>query len=223
MKSLLICLLFLVPAGVARGQSAMLNYEGRMDVMLENRDSVDIHGEPATYLNIYKVDKATGRRTSLFTHTIYSACGDCNSIAYEFGACVPRDNALILYTFWCKRGDAPVSPFGVREQTYEVTDDFRLKMVDSRMYVEAYSMYWEGKEGCEGMKYLFEKPKDKEQQRVFMQYIVRVQEEYNARFVFGRESDELLALGRELFRSELDKYTGDWDKIENAVGFGYKK
>jgi len=170
--------------------------------------------DPDKEIKIYQGQK------SVLRHIIHQGSCDSNSVAYEMGNCIAGDSCIILYSFWCRQGDTPISPFGARKQVYTIDDKGQLRMTDSQFYLER--CYYDGyNEICNGMKYLHETPKTKEEKQIFRKHINQLQKEYKARFVFGEESDLLLKEVRGVMKDQIQEYTHYWSEIDSS--FGYKK
>jgi|GEM_PF-789025 len=148
----------------------------------------DTDGLEKNALHLYRVDKK-GNEKFLLSHTLDYAVGDCNSMSVEMGDFKILDSTLTFYTFWCRQGDAPVSPWGARIQKYKVTENGIVKKASSRLYIESSKEGWHENEG---IKYLYKGAKNEKEQEALMKYIKDTEEEYNAKFVFGKESDQLL-------------------------------
>ena len=222
MKKLSMLLALVMACAFANAQLYPVDLNSDNDYFtLSVNERPDDDGFPQRILNLYRTNAYPSPGEPVLTHILHSQSGDSNSISYEFGKYEVGDTCIILYSYWCKMGDAPVSPFGARKQVYSVDKEGELIMTDSQIYMERYSDYWEGKEGCVGMKYLFSHPEDEMQSRQYRAYIDGVQEDFDARFVTGEKAQKLLNEVRGIMKEETDRYTAHWDKWE--VGFGYKK
>ena len=150
-------------------------------------------------------------------HTIYKGWGDCNSESLEIGGIEITDSSIILYSFWCHMGDAPVSPWGARKQVYVPKENGLLEMVYSELFVEASENGWEG---YEGSIYLYETPVTAEEKQLYRDYIHKVEKEYKADFVYGKRADDLLKEVKEFLAVSIQEQTSHWDP---NVGFGMRK
>lgn len=179
-----------------------------LSVIKKNGEYHDIDS-PDTIKLIYK----KGGRDTINIH-YFNSEGDSNSKGYTFGTYITTDTSIIVYTYWCKAGDIAYYPFGARVQEYTVNNNGKFTMVNSRLYVEACSQYYRSVTGhnpdCDGVDYLFTTPKTKEEKEKFKKYIQRAEKEYKAKFVYGKQSDELLEEIREIFQEEIKKYTYYW-------------
>lgn len=157
----------------------------------------------------------------LLTHTLLYSSGDCNSETVELGVYKVIDNTIVFYSYWALSGDAPVSPYGVRKQVYEVDENGRLALSYSRIYLEATRAGW-GQDDYEGVSYMYEEPSDDREREMLSKYKKAVERDYNARFVRnGSEKQQLFDEVRLVLKKEIDKATSGWESREN--GFGYKK
>ena len=167
-------------------------------------------------VNLFRYGK-NGEIKYLLNHTLDLTEGDCNSMSVEMGDYLIEDSAIVFYSFWCRQGDAPVSPWGARIQKYSVQKNGNVILASSRLYIETSRKDWyENK----GIKYLFEVAKIKKEKIALKEYIETVEKEYNAKFVFGKDADKLLQDVKEKFSKRIELLLKDWNKIENS--FGYK-
>ena len=180
---------------------------------VKNADTDDIEN---TSVNLLRLE-TSGKTKYLLKHTMGLTEGDCNSTSVEMGDYLINDTIIIFYSFWCWQGDAPVSPWGARIQEYNISENGNVKMASSKLYIETSRPDWHENKG---IKYLFEDVKTKEEKIVLKEYIKTVEKEYNAKFVYGKESDKLLKDVKEKFSKRIELLLNDWSKIENS--FGYK-
>lgn len=185
-----------------------------------------------SYIELFKGKK------KLLKHTIWESGGDCNSESIEMGSFKVTNSSLILYTFWCKAGDAPVSPFGAREQVYKF-DNGSLHLINSRLYIECikegYKMYPFSENdvpadsphlkreilALKGQKYLSRTPVTKEEKNYYQLYIELMGEWYNAKFVDRDKFDDLLNDIRLVFKEELKEIDKKWEYLKQS-SFGVK-
>ncbi|MCC8152745.1 MAG: hypothetical protein LIP01_00110 [Tannerellaceae bacterium] len=114
--------------------------------------------------------------------------GDTTSYSYKLGDYEATDSTLTIYTFWAKAGDAPVSPFGTQIQIYTPDSDGNWKKVSSELYIETVSAYYikspQTRDNLTyhvGGIYLHQKPQNKEEQKLFDNYIREVEKEYEGK------------------------------------------
>lgn len=156
---------------------------------------------------------------------------DSNSRSVMVGDYDATDSTFVLYHFWAKAGDAPVSPYGARIQTYGLEKE-GLILKESRIYLETMSDYYvnqyRDKENLDyhvGVVFLHAVPESADERQELNAYVRGVEREYGAEFVWGEEADRLLVTVRERLAAELRRYTRDWPEHfnKNETGFGYKK
>lgn len=153
--------------------------------------------------------------------------GDCNSLSVMVGDYEVTDSTFVLYHFWAKAGDAPVSPYGARIQTYGI-ENGHLRLKSGKLYIETVSGYYidrdkEDSGDDAGVVYLHLTPKNEKDQQEFNAYIRKAEKEYNGKFVYGKEADLLLSTVRKRLAIPLWHYAGNWNIIYKDNGFGYKK
>ena len=169
-----------------------------------------------TSVNLLRLE-TSGNTKYLLKHTMDLTEGDCNSTSVEMGDYLIKDTTIIFYSFWCRQGDAPVSPWGARIQEYNISENGNVKMASSKLYIETSRPDWHENKG---IKYLFENSKTKEEKIALKEYIESVEKEYNAKFVYGIESDKLLREVKQKFSKQIELLLKDWKEIENS--FSYK-
>lgn len=166
---------------------------------------------------IFKSVSTEGIGKYRLKHTSYRGWGDCNSESIEMGGYMVTDTSLIMYSFWCHMGDAPVSPWGGRKQVYVPNEQGQLEMVYSELFVEASENGWEG---YEGSIYLNETPNTEEEKQQYKDYIHKVEKEYNANFVYGKQADDLLLEVKTYLKVLIHEHTSHWDP---NFGMGFKR
>lgn len=159
-----------------------------------------------------KVDIYRGTK-KLLTHTLSAQWGDCNSISIELGDFEIKGDSLIFYSYWALHGDAPVSPYGVRKQIYQVKENGRLNLLGGKIYLEETRPGW-AKEDHEGVNYLEEPPKNEGEQKALDKYKKAIEEEYHASFVAANEKDSLFREVKTKLKTKIDKYTSNWAEWE---------
>ena len=166
---------------------------------------------------------------TIYTWVAKSILGDSNSISVNVGDFDIEGDTLILYNFWAKAGDAPVSPYGARIQRYKFSEDGNISFINGDIYIETISNYYihqkEGKEeldyhvGCQYLNRLLKTVTEKE---ALKRYVEGVEKEYNAHFVFGKRAKSLIDRARMRLSKYLIFYTGKWDKMYYDNGFGFR-
>lgn len=138
----------------------------------------------------------------------FSYACDSNSAALELGTYIVSDSTITLYTYWSKISDQLASPFGARKKEYVIDKNGNVKLKSSQLYAEVIM------NGFGSMYYLFEKPKNKEEQKEFRAYIDGMQKVFDAKFVFGKQSDDLLNEVRLIFKEDMKKHTAIWNVMK---------
>lgn len=147
-------------------------------------------------------------------HTLKEKAGDHNSESLQLGVYEIKDQYLILYSFWCRKGDAPVSPYGARIQKYQWKNNAFIQ-VSSQMYIEETRIDW--KETI-GIQFLFALPKNKQDEQEYIKYIREVEKKYQAEFVYGKGADTLIKLVKDKLKKKIQEETKDWIEIKSPFG-----
>ncbi len=147
----------------------------------------------------------------LLTHTLSQSEGDCNSEAIEVGSYSSTDSSIILYSYWDRRGDAPLAAVGARKQVYSVNKKGKLELSTSALYIETAKAGWAQNKG---MKYLNTAAETAAEKKELKKYISDAEREYNATFVFGKAKTALLQeVGKKLKRQILIARKG-WELLQ---------
>lgn len=160
-------------------------------ILLDNEN-----GDPIKQVELYRDN------SKMLTHTISKSESDCNSESIELGTFETTDKTVVLYSYWTKAGDAPVSPNGVRKQIYSVDKNGKLNLTKAELYIETWT------ENA-GMDYLFSTPRDDDEKRQLKEYITAVEQAYNGTFIFGTARSSLLTEVRVKLRRQIQAATKD--------------
>jgi hypothetical protein len=165
-------------------------------------------------VQLYRIEQGNSKR--LLSHRLFISDGDCNSEALELGGYTVYDSLITFYSFWCKAGDAPVSPFGARKQVYKVAADGKVTLASSVLYIEeGYSN--------EGYGLLESTSLTAEEKELLNTYIARIEKDYGGNFLHGKKADELVDETRTALSHEITRSTDHWKDIESYVNFGIQK
>ncbi|RZM30310.1 MAG: hypothetical protein EOO88_01085, partial [Pedobacter sp.] len=99
----------------------------------------------------------------VLTHILLLKGFDHNSVGLELGDYEIKPDGIILYSYWNRAGDAPVSPYGVRKQHYRADSAGVLQLVKGEIYIETTRQGWPENKGIE---YLFKTPVNAEQKKL---------------------------------------------------------
>jgi hypothetical protein len=204
----LLCISCLPKAQVANFQLGETNFtiQKAIETYSEN--------EERTFVLLSRNDK------ELLTHTILEIGADHNSMSLEIGDYEISDNTITFYSYWAWGGDAPVSPFGGRIQTYQIQKNGKLLLVRSQLYIEQGRVGFEGIH--KGIQFLKEMPKSESDKKLFREYVSEMESNFNAKFVYGNQSDRLMSRIRKKIAPEIEKYTKDWNQ-RFKYGFWHRK
>ena len=164
-------------------------------------------GEDIKIINLYR-----NGSSKLLSHILKESIGDCNSESLEIGDYTVTGSTITFYSFWCTRGDAPVSPYGARIQVYKADNNGQMILDSSQVYIEAGSAGW-----IPGLEFLFKKPTTNKEKEEFKTYIDEIESSYDATFVFGDDANELIKKVKEQLHKEITSTTKDWND-ENTFG-----
>ncbi len=142
----------------------------------------------------------------LLTHTLKDEESDCNSTSLELGDFAITDSTIKLYSYWAGIGGCCGWDHGSRMQVYAIDKNGLLKMVDSKIFLEHY-------------KYKISEM-DKEEKE---NYIAKIEKEYNAKFVTGQASFDLVRKVKERLAKQISIETDDWVNSPLAIHFGYRR
>jgi len=170
-------------------------------------DKEDEADEDRVNVDVYRGTK------KLLTHTISSRMGDCNSVSIELGDYEISGDSIIFYSYWALHGDAPVSPFGVRKQIYQVKENGRLVLLGGKIYLEETRPGW-ARDEWSGVDYLENPPQNEEERKALDRYKKAVEENYHATFVDGEQKEQLFKDVKTRLKAEIDKYTSYWAEWE---------
>ena len=191
----------------AQTETLTLNNVG-FELKKETKPSVD--GDAIQMLNLCR----KGSSKKMLSHVLKESIGDCNSESLEIGGYTSTNSTLTFYSFWCTRGDAPVSPYGARIQVYSIDTTGKIKLKSSQVYIEAGRSGW-----IPGLEFLNKKPITPKENKVFKEYIKEIETTYNANFVFDKKAKELLKEVKQQLQKEIEAATKDWD---SETGFGVR-
>ena len=161
-------------------------------------------------LDIYK------NKIKVLSYTLLKTEGDCNSQSVELGNYEIVDSTIIFYTYWAMAGDAPVSPYGVRKQTYIITAKGKLHFNNREIYIETSRRGWKENKGIE---YLFTKPTNAKHRKQLKKYVSIVEKEYKATFTFGLAKTALVKAVKFKLKKEIEQNTYHW-KLSYADKIG---
>jgi len=177
---------------------------GKFDFVIIKK-SYDVYDSKGKLMQLYREKRNKNLLFSLRL-TLKDATGDCASKGLQEGAYVVDKKSITLYSHWHRRGKAYLEPYGARIQKYEVQPDGVLKQVYSAVYIESAR---KNHALDEGMKYLFETPKNDEEKKSLESYVKEIERVYKAKFVYGEAKDKLF---KEVKRALKKKIKDVWRK-----------
>ncbi len=183
MRIYLLLLLFIVP---------LFSFASNKEVTIHQRHFVfkekayDLYGDKGITLTIYK--NAVKKQNEILSFILENKSGPCSSKSIQEGYYEIKDDKIMFYSHWERRGKAYDSPIGNRIQIYQVKKDGTFKKISSKLYIERERKNYD--KGS-GMKYLFTPPRTVKQKASFKQYIKKVEKIFEGDFVYEGEARKL--------------------------------
>ncbi len=129
----------------------------------------------------------------LLIQTLDYKNGKCRAESYQKGNYEIEGDKLRIFLYWdYLRGKGVYdAPYGAQIITYRIDKECtKLTKVSSKVYIESHAR--DAKAYDDGMKFLFQKPKTKEEQESLQDYISKVEHEYKGDFVTGEAAKEII-------------------------------
>ncbi len=121
--------LFLFSSTVSYSQIEKIGIDKQIyEFEIQKYTDYEPEGGEREILTLSRID-SLGNKKKLLSHVLKDKWGDGNSESLELGNYVLSDSLLTFYSFWCRRGDAPVSPYGARVQKYKFKNS-KLKLIE---------------------------------------------------------------------------------------------
>jgi len=148
------------------------------------QDSYDEYGDTGIMLKFYR-----GTETEpLLNLVLENKSGSCSSRSTQEGNFKIKDDTIIIYSHWKRKGRAYDSPIGDRIQIFKIDTNGKIKEKSGRVYIEKHTKI---KDNSDGMNYLFTPPKTAKEKALFAEYKKSVERIFEASFVVGKEAEEL--------------------------------
>ena len=164
-------------------------------------ESYDIYDSKGTVMKCY-YEARNNDLLHRFNLTLHDQTGSCSAKSIEEGYYEIKGNTITLYTLWDRQGRVYDVPYGARIMQYDVTRDGTLKLLSSRIYVETTKKSFD-KESA--IRFLWETPKTKEDQKAFESYIRSAEQQFKGRFVLGDEAKALIKEVKEALNKKMAK------------------
>ena len=145
------------------------------------------YGDRGTELKIYP-QKGERDKLPLLALTLQYISGGCADKSIEEGTYEINGSKIILYSRWERSGRAEDAPMGDRIQVYRVDDNGSIVYESGKLYIERYTKRYDPESG---MQYLFNVPKNKQEQEALHGYKKRVERIFKGKFVQGRAAKAL--------------------------------
>jgi len=161
----------------------MINHH-RFDVVQE---SYREYGDKGVELKIYR-HGADREKLPLLSFSLLYSSGSCASKSLQEGAYEINGSKIILYSRWERSGRAYDAPTGDRIQVYRVDDNGTIVYESGKLYIERYAKRYDPESG---MQYLFNAPKNRQEQEALREYKKRVERIFKGKFVEGKAAKAL--------------------------------
>jgi len=145
------------------------------------------YGDKGTELKIYPKN---GDRDKLpiLAFTLQYISGSCADKSIEEGAYEINGSKIMFYSRWERSGRAYDAPIGDRIQVYRVDDNGTIVYESGKLYIERYAKRYDSESG---MQYLFNAPKNRQEQEALREYKKRVERIFKGKFVEGKAAKAL--------------------------------
>ncbi|RRJ91265.1 hypothetical protein EG240_06230 [Paenimyroides tangerinum] len=167
----------------------------------------------------------------IISHFLFYEDGDSMCASVEIGTYKIINNQIIFYTYWGNydRLISYILPYGFRKQIYEVNQNGKITLVDSEIYMETSlektennKMFFQELQYVHvGINFLDKTPKNTFEINALKDYKKKVEKEYHANFVDGKQRNKLENEVREVLKNEIISATKDW--VENEYFGTIKK
>lgn len=165
--------------------------------------SYNEYGDKGITMALYAKDTKNSRQQKL-SFLLRNESGSCSDKNIENGSYKIKEDSIVFYTHWKRSRSSNNEPIGDRIQVYKVDKNGSFHMIDSKVYVERST---QNEDADEGMRYLYEKPKTKDEKLLLDEYIASVEDIFKAKFVMG---DEAKVLGEEVYEALELKQKQKW-------------
>lgn len=181
---------------------------------MEDLDSIE--GVDHKILNVFRENE------KILTHTIFKEEGDCSSINIELGNYSIVGNEIVFYSYWAVTDRMPIflAPYGFQKKIYSVNNSGLIKFKEATIYIEDYvennnkNLFEDNGWKHKGLKYLYEKPKNKSEQKLLKAYIKSIENKYKAKFVLDNQKILLEKEVRLALKDEIHENTKSWEEGE---------
>ena len=180
-------------------QVVMINHH-QFDLVQE---SYREYGDKGVEMKIYRHGD-NREKLPLLSFSLFYASGSCSGKSIEEGAYEINGSKIILYSRWERNGRAYDAPAGDRIQVYRVDDNGSIIYESGKLYIERYAKRYDPQSG---MQYLFNAPKNKQEQEALRGYIKRVEDIFEGKFVQGKAAN---ALHNEVEEALMRKHRELW-------------
>ena len=153
------------------------------------KEKYDVYDSKGEVLKLYK-EEQNRNLTFILRFTLSDHTGGCAAKGMTEGSYeISDDGNITFYTLWTRQGKAYLASYGARVQTYRLSDNGKLELLEGKIYIEETKR---NHDNDSGMEYLFHTPKSKEEKEKLQSYVKTVEEKYKATFVFEEESKNLI-------------------------------
>ena len=151
-------------------------------------EDYEVYDSKGRVMKLYR-DEQNYDLTNLLNFTLTDKTGTCGARSLEDGYFERQGDTITLYTMWDRQGRVYDVPYGARIMHYHIEKNGTLTLTSSKLYVETARKHFDRESG---MQFLWEKPKNEEEEARFKAYIDSVEHKYKGKFVFGDEAKALI-------------------------------
>lgn len=149
-------------------------------------------------------------KVKLFSFCKKYQWGDCNSMGYEWGKYSVSNDTITCYSLYGWQGSGNSQPFGVRKIIYKLTENGAIQL-SNNMFLE-HRFTTGVSEWIDGVRYILEKPTNKQQEEQLNTYVNHVEKKWGGTFVLHEEAKVLIKDVRAHFANIISTNTKTWKK-----------
>ena len=141
MKKMLFSLLFFFTFLYA--QAELEHYTVRGNDFTSITETYEVYDSKGKVMKFYR-DERNNDLKHLFSITLNDKTGTCGARSIEEGYYDINRSVITLYTKWDRQGRIYDVPYGVRIMRYDIQKDGSLKLLSSKIYIEARFFWYLG-------------------------------------------------------------------------------
>ncbi len=161
-------------------------------------------------------------KKKIISHILLEEEVDCSSVSLRLGDYFVKNNEITFYSYWAVTDRMPTSlmPYGFSKQVYSISKNGMVKLKKSEIYIEDFvdsedRDLFEGNGWThKGIKYLTQKPTNKNEQFLLDNYISYIEKKYKSKFVNGKSKKILEKEVRTKLKGKIEEHTKAWENKE---------